>query len=874
MFWLKNVLCGIFFILVLTLTFSAVHAVKVALVVKNVSSLSYVHEKKISNVLAQMNLEVIPIDKDSVVNYSEFDLIVVAGRPGNVYSYEHLDSFVAQLPVNDYPTIAIDAAYPDDWGWCLPGGISTVSSTGIQKIKIVNNTLPITSKYKIGDIIQAHIIEGKTMVDLVEGKYKLTSLASLTSNDKNTVIAVAEPKTSLYKNQTTKARIVFFGITNPLYWTDEALQLFKNSVDWVLSDVDGDGVFDFKDNCPLVYNPDQADLDKDGIGDVCDNCPLVYNPDQADLDKDGIGDVCDDDVDGDGIPNDVDNCPLKYNPDQSDKDGNGIGDVCEILPYQVFLDVDDDSINETAINANNITDDGFEIYQDPSSNSKAIAIDGDFDGMTDWLIDITPYGTYDKYWDPDDMILTKVNRTDYDYYIDANGDNVTDVIYNSKYKAFITRLDVDFDSKFEIALDKDFDGSYDDYKDLDSSSTLLDKVDGDRDRKKDFIIMKDKITKPVKYWDPDDKILTDILEKDVDNDGDLEFAIDVNGDNKFDRIYDKGILYDLSDITVYSVSITPTSPVEGDSVEIIAMVKNIGGYDATNFTVECIVDGNSIANKTISLSASSSTDLKFVWSAQIGSHTIKVNADSDGFILESDEENNMKSTSVSVSTRIPIVRDILRDPILIPSGNASFRDFPVKVEIEVGSNITVSGKFGNNLNYDLYNVTFNLEAEGLNPEWYSIHPKKYDRIAKKESKDVSIKFYIPENAEIYTYTITLKADANSIDGKKSYSHKFALMLKERIEITTTTTIEETTTTIPPVEEPSPLTGFYAFVKENLLSVVIIIIIVIIVIVWKVFKIKIEFVGKKGQYIYGKGWVSVQRFKSFSVSSLKDLLTKW
>ena len=25
---------------------------------------------------------------------------------------------------------------------------------------------------------------------------------------------------------------------------------------------------------------------------MCDNCPLVYNPDQADADSDGIGDAC------------------------------------------------------------------------------------------------------------------------------------------------------------------------------------------------------------------------------------------------------------------------------------------------------------------------------------------------------------------------------------------------------------------------------------------------------------------------------------------------------------------------------------------------------------------------------------------------------
>ena len=67
------------------------------------------------------------------------------------------------------------------------------------------------------------------------------------------------------------------------------------------ADLDGDGLLNAQDNCPMRPNVDQHDEDHDGVGDACDNCPTIANPNQADTSEaavngqfpDGVGDACD-----------------------------------------------------------------------------------------------------------------------------------------------------------------------------------------------------------------------------------------------------------------------------------------------------------------------------------------------------------------------------------------------------------------------------------------------------------------------------------------------------------------------------------------------------------------------------------------------------
>jgi hypothetical protein len=65
------------------------------------------------------------------------------------------------------------------------------------------------------------------------------------------------------------------------------------------------------------------DADRDGVLDDADNCKTVANPDQQDTDADGIGDACDPDIDGDGVPNAQDRCPLTHRGPDLNHDGCG-----------------------------------------------------------------------------------------------------------------------------------------------------------------------------------------------------------------------------------------------------------------------------------------------------------------------------------------------------------------------------------------------------------------------------------------------------------------------------------------------------------------------------------------------------------------------
>lgn len=122
-------------------------------------------------------------------------------------------------------------------------------------------------------------------------------------------------------------------------------------------DIDGDSIYNERDDCPHGetnwLSDTNSDIDSDGCRDISededddsdlivdhlDNCVEIHNPNQVDYDEDGQGDSCDSDIDDDGILNQYDSCPsgvIHWESNMgTDRDEDGCEDSTE--------DLDDDN---------------------------------------------------------------------------------------------------------------------------------------------------------------------------------------------------------------------------------------------------------------------------------------------------------------------------------------------------------------------------------------------------------------------------------------------------------------------------------------------------------------------------------------------------
>lgn len=115
----------------------------------------------------------------------------------------------------------------------------------------------------------------------------------------------------------------------------------------------------------------------------------------------------------------------------------------------------------------------------------------------------------------------------------------------------------------------------------------------------------------------------------------------------------------MPDLVVKDITLSPEDPEIEDTVTITATIKNQGTSDAGHSYVACYIDDTLLTSKSIGpIDAGTAITITCSWVAQVGSHTIKVHADSSNKLAEIDETNNTKTFTFSTVAPDLIIQSI------------------------------------------------------------------------------------------------------------------------------------------------------------------------------------------------------------------------
>jgi len=118
------------------------------------------------------------------------------------------------------------------------------------------------------------------------------------------------------------------------------------------------------------------------------------------------------------------------------------------------------------------------------------------------------------------------------------------------------------------------------------------------------------------------------------------------------------------DLIVQDIAWAPASPSIGDTVTFTVTIKNQGSDKTDHSYAAYYIDDAYLTSAFVSpIDPGGTVDKTFAWTAQIGSHAIKVVTDSNQRIPESDETNNAKAVTFSALAPDLIVQNITWPPV-------------------------------------------------------------------------------------------------------------------------------------------------------------------------------------------------------------------
>jgi len=159
-------------------------------------------------------------------------------------------------------------------------------------------------------------------------------------------------------------------------------------------------------------------------------------------------------------------------------------------------------------------------------------------------------------------------------------------------------------------------------------------------------------------------------------------------------------LLPLPDLTLTSITVTPSEPTAQEECGVKVLVKNIGNVKASGIIVKIEVNGITIQTQTVDdLEAGSSRTLTFSWTpTAAGDYTLKATVDPENLIKELNENNNVISTTVTVK------------PKELPDLTVQFQEIPEKFEVNKEYEIKVLVKNIGTAAADTFNVELTVNG--------------------------------------------------------------------------------------------------------------------------------------------------------------------
>lgn len=257
-------------------------AADIGFIVKNSGSPDSVVTSAITE--AGYSYEVIDDSKISTTNFANYAMIII--DEGSFGSLADL------IPVNTKNSLIMNTYHVDDWNWANGGSDSLGSSQPLSG-RVINVNSIITEGVPLNPQLytQGEDSHGISIPLSYLSRFKrpltLGGEVAMPGNElalRDYVIATADSGTVLKNGVVNQARGVFFGITETQYWTSNSRTLFKNSIKWLIGDMDQDGdgykaAVDCNDHDANI-NPGETDIPYDGIDNDC------KNGDERDVDDD------------------------------------------------------------------------------------------------------------------------------------------------------------------------------------------------------------------------------------------------------------------------------------------------------------------------------------------------------------------------------------------------------------------------------------------------------------------------------------------------------------------------------------------------------------------------------------------------------------